>query len=253
MSAKTVFISYRRDPIGKAFARMLQQALKLQGYDVFLDVDNLDAGKWAEQILTQVPKRSHFLLLLTPGALDRCEDENDWVRREFESAVEHGCNIVPIREETTDLAQLSQACPAAMKHLFDYQIATIRHGGFEDDIRNLIQNYIPPPKAPASPKEKNGLSCIVAPTRLHHGADHLFGREQELADLDRISGDPTKKVLTVVAFGGVGKTSLVIEWMARQAAKNWQGFDASLIGRSLAKAPARKAILHPPKVSSQRR
>src|SRR5207253_2732345 len=36
---------------------------------------------------------------------------------------------------------------------------------------------------------------------------------------------PTKKVLTIVAFGGVGKTSLVIEWMALQAARNWQGWE----------------------------
>jgi hypothetical protein len=31
--------------------------------------------------------------------------------------------------------------------------------------------------------------------------------------------------LTIVAFGGVGKTSLVIEWMARLAMKNWEGVD----------------------------
>jgi tetratricopeptide (TPR) repeat protein len=61
---------------------------------------------------------------------------------------------------------------------------------------------------------------------LHHGADHLFGRDDELAALDQIASDPAKKVLTIVAFGGVGKTSLVIEWMARQAAKNWQGFES---------------------------
>jgi tetratricopeptide (TPR) repeat protein len=65
----------------------------------------------------------------------------------------------------------------------------------------------------------------IAPSRLHHGADRLFGREQELAALDEVSADPTKKVLTIVAFGGVGKTSLIIEWMARQAAKNWEGFE----------------------------
>src|SRR5439155_5062447 len=65
----------------------------------------------------------------------------------------------------------------------------------------------------------------IAPTRLHHGADHLFGRDEELAGLDQIANDPAKKILTIVAFGGVGKTSLVIEWMARQAAKNWEGFE----------------------------
>src|SRR3990172_2500203 len=51
----------------------------------------------------------------------------------------------------------------------------------------------------------------ISPTRLRHGADRLFGREQELAALDQAWNDPTKHVLTIVAFGGVGKTSLVVE------------------------------------------
>ncbi|MGH8490401.1 MAG: TIR domain-containing protein, partial [Gammaproteobacteria bacterium] len=50
MSEKTVFISYRRDATGKAFARSIKQELKHHGYDVFLDVDCIDAGQWEEQI-----------------------------------------------------------------------------------------------------------------------------------------------------------------------------------------------------------
>lgn len=100
MGEKTVLISYRRDATGKAFARSVKEALTHRGYDVFLDVDTVEAGPWEEQILTQVPKRAHFLLLLTPGALDRCADTNDWVRREFLTAVASGRNIVPVREES---------------------------------------------------------------------------------------------------------------------------------------------------------
>ncbi len=65
----------------------------------------------------------------------------------------------------------------------------------------------------------------VAPTRLRHGAEHLFGREQELGALDQAWNDLTKHVLTIVAWGGVGKTSLVVEWLARRAATGWLGFD----------------------------
>ena len=98
MSAKTVFISYRRDATGKAFANLIEQRLTNHGYDVFLDVRSLDAGQWALQILSEVPNKAHFLLLLTPGSLDRCENEDDWVRREFMLAVQHSRNIVPVRE-----------------------------------------------------------------------------------------------------------------------------------------------------------
>ena len=66
---------------------------------------------------------------------------------------------------------------------------------------------------------------VIAPTRLHHGAERLFGRDGELAGLDAVRDDPGKRVMTIVAFGGVGKTSLVIEWMAKQAAGGWAGFE----------------------------
>jgi tetratricopeptide (TPR) repeat protein len=223
MSAKTVFISYRRDSSGKPFARLLEQALTHQGYDVFLDVDDIDAGKWADQILTEVPARAHFLLLLTPGALDRCADQYDWVRREFELAVQSKRNIVPVREESVDLGKLQKGCPESMKGIFDLQIATVQHSAFERDVETLVERYIPPHKAPSNDAET--AECVVSPTRLHHGADHLFGREAELAALVQIANDPAKKVLTIVAFGGVGKTSLAIEWMGRLAAKNWEGFE----------------------------
>ncbi|MGH8487718.1 MAG: toll/interleukin-1 receptor domain-containing protein, partial [Gammaproteobacteria bacterium] len=107
--------SYRRDATGKAFARSIKQELKHHGYDVFLDVDCIDAGQWEEQILTQVPKRAHFLLLLTPGALDRCADEADWVRREFLLARERGRNIVPVREESVEPAAMRATAPEAVK------------------------------------------------------------------------------------------------------------------------------------------
>jgi tetratricopeptide (TPR) repeat protein len=224
MSGKTVFISYRRDSSGKPFARLLEQALTHEGYDVFLDVDDIDAGKWADQILTQVPLRAHFLLVLTPGALDRCADENDWVRQEFELAVKSGRNIVPVREESVDLGNLEKACPGSMKVLFDLQIVTVQHQAFERDVEVLIERYIPPHKAPAN-KTVERVECLVSPTRLLRGAETLFGREDELAALDQVWNDASKNVLTIVAFGGIGKTSLVIEWMAQRAKKNWAGFE----------------------------
>ncbi len=122
MSEKTVFISYRRDATGNAFARLIKQELKHHGYDVFLDVDCIDAGKWAKQILTEVPKRAHFLLLLTPGALDRCADETDWVRRELLLARERGRNIVPVREESVDPAAMRGGRPRGGEgHLRPYR------------------------------------------------------------------------------------------------------------------------------------
>ena len=58
-SQRKIFISYRRDPAGKALARSLKTALEHKGYDVFLDVDSMDAGAWEAQVLSEVARRAH--------------------------------------------------------------------------------------------------------------------------------------------------------------------------------------------------
>lgn len=135
--------------MGKPFARSLAEVLTHRGYDVFLDVDCLDAGQWAAQILTRVPIRAHFLLLLTPGALDRCADGDDWVRREFLAAMQHGRNIVPVREESVDLAAQRQACPPSVKDILGLKVTSLDpcHASLQHAVDRLrragAQHHLP--------------------------------------------------------------------------------------------------------------
>ena len=65
----------------------------------------------------------------------------------------------------------------------------------------------------------------VSPSRLRHSADRLFGREDELARLDEAWADPAAHVVVLVAWGGVGKTSVVARWVAGLAARDFDGTD----------------------------
>jgi cellulose biosynthesis protein BcsQ len=73
------------------------------------------------------------------------------------------------------------------------------------------------------------LRTEVSPSRLHYVSQKLFGRDKELAALDaaweaaRSGKSPRAYVITLVAWGGAGKTSLVAHWMARLAADDWRG------------------------------
>lgn len=89
-----VFISYRREG-GKDHARTIQQALEKK-YRVFLDFDELNDGVFDQRIMDAISHSSVFLLLLTKGALDRCSNEDDWVRKEILYASECSCHIVPV-------------------------------------------------------------------------------------------------------------------------------------------------------------
>lgn len=93
-----VFVSYRRSN-GSQLASLLKVHLQLRGFSVFIDVERLEAGKFDNNLLNSIRQAKHFLLVLTPNALDRClgdTDRKDWVHREIVEALQSQCNIIPI-------------------------------------------------------------------------------------------------------------------------------------------------------------
>ena len=90
-----IFISYRREG-GEIMAQLLYDKLIARGYTVFYDVESLKSGRFDSKLLEEIEKAEDFLLILPPGGLDRCVSEEDWVRQEIRSAIEHKKNIVPI-------------------------------------------------------------------------------------------------------------------------------------------------------------
>ena len=100
MEEYDIFISYRR--VGGAdFARQMQLALKNKGYKVFLDFDELKDGVFDRRIEMAINRSKVFLFVLSPHALDRCKNEDDWVRREIECALISKCHIVPVSPNVT--------------------------------------------------------------------------------------------------------------------------------------------------------
>lgn len=78
-----VFVSYRRSN-GSQLASLLKVHLQLRGFSVFIDVERLEAGKFDNNLLQSIRQAKHFLLVLTPKALERCIQDTeckDWVHR----------------------------------------------------------------------------------------------------------------------------------------------------------------------------
>ena len=90
-----IFISYRRDG-GNDLAGRLEDRLKHRGYRVFFDIESMRSGEFNEQIYYAIDECTDVLLVLPPFALDRCVNEDDWVRKEIVYAIEKGKNIIPI-------------------------------------------------------------------------------------------------------------------------------------------------------------
>lgn len=90
-----IFISYRRD--GAEFlAHNIYERLKEKGYSVFQDIESLRSGPFNTALYDVIEDCQDIVLILPPGGLDRCINEDDWVRNEIAHALKLNKNIIPI-------------------------------------------------------------------------------------------------------------------------------------------------------------
>jgi hypothetical protein len=140
---KTVFISYRR--INFPWALALFQDLTQHGYDVFIDYDGLASGNFESAILENIRARAHFLVLLTPTALERCSNPEDWMRREIEAAIKDKRNIVPLVLEGFDFgapAIVSQLIAGNLAALKEYNGLEIPKAYFPQAMEKLRTRFL---------------------------------------------------------------------------------------------------------------
>lgn len=128
-------ISYRREG-GSYLARAIHQAIKDRGHQTFLDVDEMHAGDFPEQLRRNIENSPSMILLLTRGALDRCcQDSEDWVRREILHAHKHGKIIIPVMAPKFKFPKL----PPELEFLRDLQGVPVSDDFFEAMIDRLIR------------------------------------------------------------------------------------------------------------------
>lgn len=133
-----IFISYRRDG-GDMTAMHIYQALKERGYDLFYDVEVLRSGKFNEALLKQIQSCKDFIIVLSPHALDRCEDENDWVRQEIAEAIKEKKNIVPVMMNGF---QFPENLPEDINELRFHTGLTSSTEYFQESINRLCDKFL---------------------------------------------------------------------------------------------------------------
>src|SRR3954454_24768858 len=144
---KTVFISYRRTNIPWALA--IFQNLTQHGYDVFFDYNGIASGDFERVILGNITARAHFLVLLTPSALERCNEPNDWLRREIETAMDSQRNTVPLMLEGFDFGtpKIAEQLTGRLAALKGYNGLSIPPDYFLEAMGRLRDRYLNVPLA----------------------------------------------------------------------------------------------------------
>ena len=171
----TVFISYRRIDVYTALA--VYENLKNQGYDIFFDYRSISSGDFEQIISSNIRARAHFLLILTPTALERCNEPGDWLRREIELAIDEQRNIVPLffKGFRFGVPPVSEKLTGKLENLSRYNGLNVHEDYFDEAMHRLRTQYLNIP-----------LDTVLHP--LSADAQKMVREEQVAADraLERI-------------------------------------------------------------------
>ena len=192
---KTVFISYRRTNAPWALA--IFQSLTQHGYDVFFDYNGIPSGDFERVSLENITARAHFLVLLTPSALERCGEPADWLRREIETALDSKRNIVPLMLEGFDfgtplIANQLTGKLAVLKHYNALRIPPEYFfeamGRLRDRFLNVPLDAVTHPASPSARKaateQKAAAEAAPAVKEEELTAQQWFERGFDATDFD---------------------------------------------------------------------
>jgi len=143
-----IFISYRRRS-GIFLAILIKENLVAKGFSAFMDIDGLRSGKFNEKIYTKIDNATDFIVVLTGNCLERCQNENDWVRKEIVYAIKKKKNIIPV---FSDDFNHNVTLPSNIDSLLSYNGVDARTELFEESMNRLADKFLKSkPKIPVNP------------------------------------------------------------------------------------------------------
>ncbi len=219
-----IFISYsRKDKNWKN--RLLSHLQVLEGIQVWAD-SRIEVGDAWEAKLQDAMAQADIAVLL----VSRHFFNSNYIKTKelpvlLERQRREGLRLIPVIVgscvwKTVDWLQVIQAYPGGEKCLADFgkprwenELATVT-----EKIAGFL-NLTTPSSAVGSPIPQPQINI----SRLPSTSPLLFGRDEVLKQLDRAWDNPHCHILELVAFGGVGKTSLVNKWLLGLAEQDYRG------------------------------
>jgi hypothetical protein len=244
-SRPVVFISYSHDSEEhRETVLRLSERLRADGFDAW--VDQYENGTpeqgWPRWMLDQFDAADFVLVVCTktyyrrfrghekPGAGKGADWEGALITQQIYDDRSRTVKFVPVMLTSGQEAFIPEPLRA---HTFygltsperyqDLRVFLAGSAGVEPgelgDLPSVTRRTVEPLTfGPAQARR-------VASTCLRETADRLFGRETELSALEQAWADSKVRVVTLVAWGGVGKTSLVSKWVANLSARDYDGAD----------------------------
>ena len=226
----TVFVSYSHadEPWKDRLLRHLRPLDEAQRVSTW-DDRRIDPGaEWYEEIRRAMARAAVAICLVSDRFLasDFCQGEE--VAYLLERRERGGMLLVPLLVRACDWDRVHWLKPLQMLPR-DGRTLEGDHGDDPDSVLAELAGHVGRvledpayrPEAPAPPEWPP--PDAVDTSRLPVTGSELFGRRAELARLSQAWRGHDTHVLSLVGWGGVGKSTLINAWLERMAAENHRG------------------------------
>ena len=229
MTAPTVFISYSHDSTEHA-NRVLKLADRLvsEGIDVILDqYEPAPPEGWPRWMDKHIRDADFVLMVCTETYYRRVMGEEKtgeglgikWegnlIYQHIYQANTTNSRFIPVLFEYSKVEHIPTPLQGVTRHRVDTP------DGYEDLYRQITnQPRVTKPKLgklkslPPRERKPDYLGIKISLAKLPSTSPDLFGREKELKELDDAWANPQINVVSLVAWGGVGKSALVNKWLS---------------------------------------
>lgn len=217
-----VFISYRRKGGGFETANLIHDRLTQVGYKVFMDIENLRSGKFNEQLYRQIDNCKDFIVVLTPDSLERCKNEDDWVRLEIAHAIKSDKNIIPIFLRNFKFPD--EPLPEDIEEIKNYEgieASQELFSAFLEKLKTMLlsKRYI------TWNRIRKQLLFIILPVLILAGTllfIHYYNKQKEQAQLEQVCKQVVSEISAGFVFG-----NFYIEAI-QDANKHWKEYHLNL-------------------------
>ena len=229
MTKPTVFISYsHKDEVWKDRLVTHLGVLQQEGILDIWDDRRIGAGEdWYQKIQEAIARASVAVLLVSADFLTSKFILFEEVPRLLEQRDKEGMRVFPVIIKPCAWKQVKWLTRMNLRPKdgrpiqggSDFQVETDL-AAIADEIANIIGHTVEIPKRegyiPLGPEK-------ISLAKLPSTNPELFGRDKELKMLDEVWDNTATNIISLVAWGGVGKTALVNAWLRQMEQEHYHG------------------------------
>ena len=229
MTSPTVFISYSHND--EAWKDRLVSHLGVLQHEGLLDLwddRRIGAGEdWDKEIVEAMAKANVAILLVSADFLTSKFIRGTEVPTFLKRRDEEGMRIFPIIVKPFAWKQVEWLSRMNLRPKDGKPLSGGNEHQIDIDLAAIVEEVAAIIKGASDDSSDKSLTQLdpekISLAKLPSTSSDLFGREKELETLDTAWDDFKTNIVTLVAWGGEGKTALVNSWLNRMRDKHFSG------------------------------